>query len=210
MDFDHVFVKTEKADAKYSYKQAYGYFPGVISIDCIIAYIKNSTAIPRQVPSGWHAVKGFQAASFIRLAHRHLPCRLRFLFGRYHKDCWRQLPHILHTGHTQCVNVQPHTRHTRMEACWDRLAGNGSGLGHVNTVHGGFPLTHCSATDKGKGQYTWSFRWQVHLPLHHNQWLGQWREERYRNVQQAWGERARLRPSQQKSKEYTKRLCLLI
>ena len=52
VDFDHVFVKTEKADAKYSYKQAYGYFPGVISIDCIIAYIKNSTAIPRQVPSG--------------------------------------------------------------------------------------------------------------------------------------------------------------
>ena len=100
-----------------------------------------------------------------------------------YKDCWRQLPHILHTGHTQCVNVQPHTRHTRMETCWDGLAGNGSGLGHVNTVHGGFPLTHCSATDKGKGQYTWSFRWQVHLPLHHNQWLGQWREERYRNVQ---------------------------
>ena len=91
-------------------------------------------------PSGWHTVKGFQTASFIRLAHRHLPCRLRFLFGRYHKDCWRQLPHILHTGHTQCVNVQPHTRHTRMEACWDRLAGNGSGLGHVNTVHGRFPL----------------------------------------------------------------------
>ena len=41
------------------------------------------------------------------------------------------------------------------------------------------------------------FRWQVHLPLHHNQWLGQWREECYRNIQQAWGERARLRPSQQ-------------
>ena len=52
MDFDHVFVKTEEVDATYSYKQAYGYFPGVISIDCIIAYIENSTAIPRQVPSG--------------------------------------------------------------------------------------------------------------------------------------------------------------
>ena len=86
------------------------------------------------------AVKGFQAASFIRLAHRHLPCRLRFLFGRYHKDRWRQLPHILHTGHTQCVNVQPHTWHAWMEACWDRLAGNGSGLGHVNTVHGQSPM----------------------------------------------------------------------
>ncbi len=29
-----------------------------------------------------------------------------------------------------------------------------SGLGHINTVHGGFPLPHCSAKDKGKGQYT--------------------------------------------------------
>lgn len=41
MDFDHVFVKKEKADAKYSYKQAYGYFPSVVSIDGIIAYIEN-------------------------------------------------------------------------------------------------------------------------------------------------------------------------
>lgn len=41
VDFDHVFVKTEKADATYSYKQAYGYFPGVVSIDGIIAYIEN-------------------------------------------------------------------------------------------------------------------------------------------------------------------------
>ena len=41
VDFDHVFVKTEKADAKYSYKQAYGYFPGVVSIDGIIGYIEN-------------------------------------------------------------------------------------------------------------------------------------------------------------------------
>ena len=37
VDFDHVFVKSEKADAKYSYKQAYGYFPGVVSINGIIA-----------------------------------------------------------------------------------------------------------------------------------------------------------------------------
>ena len=37
VDFDHVFVKTGKADAKYSYKQVYGYFPGVVSINGIIA-----------------------------------------------------------------------------------------------------------------------------------------------------------------------------
>ena len=41
VDFDHVFVKTEKADATYSYKQACSYFPGVVSIDSIIAYIEN-------------------------------------------------------------------------------------------------------------------------------------------------------------------------
>lgn len=41
MDFDHVFIKTEKDDAKYSYKQACGYFPGVVSIDGIIAYVEN-------------------------------------------------------------------------------------------------------------------------------------------------------------------------
>ena len=32
--------------------------------------------------------------------------------------------------------------------------GNHLKSGYVNTVHGGFPLPHCSATDTGKGQYT--------------------------------------------------------
>ena len=41
VDFDHLFVKTGKADATYSYKHAYGYFPGVASINGIIAYIEN-------------------------------------------------------------------------------------------------------------------------------------------------------------------------
>lgn len=41
VDFDHVFLPTEKEDATYSYKQAYGYFPGVMSIGGIIAYIEN-------------------------------------------------------------------------------------------------------------------------------------------------------------------------
>ena len=41
VDYDHVFAKTGKADAKYSYKQAYGFFPGVVSKDGIIAYLEN-------------------------------------------------------------------------------------------------------------------------------------------------------------------------
>ena len=87
VDFDHVFVKTEKADAKYSYKQAYGYFPGVVSIDGIIAYIENRDG---NTPVKFHQADTLSRAFKLlhsRLAHRHLPCRLRFLFGRYHKDC---------------------------------------------------------------------------------------------------------------------------
>lgn len=41
VDFDHVLIPCDKADAKYSYKQAYGYFPGVYSIDGVIAYVEN-------------------------------------------------------------------------------------------------------------------------------------------------------------------------
>ena len=68
VDFDHVFVKTEKADAKNSYKQAYGYFPGVVSIDGIIAYIVigKKTAAHFQ-----HAVVA-ECVAVIRIL---IPCR---------------------------------------------------------------------------------------------------------------------------------------
>lgn len=87
VDFGHVFVKMGKTDAKYSYKQAYDYFPGVVSIDGIIAYIENRDG---NTPLKFHQADTQSralAASFIRLAHRHLPCRLRLFFRRYHKDC---------------------------------------------------------------------------------------------------------------------------
>ena len=41
VDFDHVFLKAEKYDAEYSYKRAYGYFPGVVSVNGVIAYVEN-------------------------------------------------------------------------------------------------------------------------------------------------------------------------
>lgn len=41
VDFDHVFIKAEKDDAKYSYKHAFGYFPSVVSINGVIVYIEN-------------------------------------------------------------------------------------------------------------------------------------------------------------------------
>ena len=41
-----------------------------------------------------------------------------------------------------------------MSAMSDVFLCGGDCVEDVNTVHGGFPLPHCSATDKGKGKYT--------------------------------------------------------
>jgi len=41
VDFDHVFTPCKKADAKYSYKKDFGYFPCVYSINGLIAGVEN-------------------------------------------------------------------------------------------------------------------------------------------------------------------------
>jgi len=41
LDFDHQFIPAEKKDAKYSYKKADGYFPGVTTVGNLIVGIEN-------------------------------------------------------------------------------------------------------------------------------------------------------------------------
>ena len=41
VDFDHQFIPTEKHDATYSYKKAFGYFPGVASVGGVIVHVEN-------------------------------------------------------------------------------------------------------------------------------------------------------------------------
>ena len=41
LDFDHQFIAADKKDAKYSYKKADGYFPGVASIGGLIVGVEN-------------------------------------------------------------------------------------------------------------------------------------------------------------------------
>ena len=41
LDFDHQLIAADKKDAKYSYKKADGYFPGVASIGGLIAGVEN-------------------------------------------------------------------------------------------------------------------------------------------------------------------------
>lgn len=60
-----------------------------------------------------------------------------------------------------------------MKAGGDRFAKDGGRLVHVNTFHGGFPLPHSSAEDRGQRGYAGFVRQEVHLSLHHHQRLGQ-------------------------------------
>lgn len=46
VDFDHVALETNKYDAKYSYKHFNAYFPAVVSVNEIIAYIENRDGTP--------------------------------------------------------------------------------------------------------------------------------------------------------------------
>ena len=40
-DYDNQFIPTEKHDAKYSYKKAFGYFPGIAQVDGLLFYIEG-------------------------------------------------------------------------------------------------------------------------------------------------------------------------
>ncbi len=44
LDFDHQFIQVGKKDAKYSYKKAEGYFPGVATVGGLIVGIENRDA----------------------------------------------------------------------------------------------------------------------------------------------------------------------
>lgn len=92
MDFDHVFVKTEKADATYSYKQAYGYFPGVVSIDGIIAYIENRDG---NTPVKFHQADTLSRA--FKLLHSY-----GLHIGIFRADCGSYSEDIIRTVDGNC------------------------------------------------------------------------------------------------------------
>ena len=92
VDFDHVFVKTGKADAKYSYKQAYGYFPGVVSIDGIIAYIENRDG---NTPVKFHQADTLSRA--FKLLHSY-----GLHIGIFRTDCGSYSEDIIRTVDGNC------------------------------------------------------------------------------------------------------------
>lgn len=83
VDFDHQFIPTEKHDASYSYKKAFGYFPGVASVGGVIVHVENR--------DGNTPVKFCQAETLKRLfaslrKHELFIYRFRADCGSYSKE----------------------------------------------------------------------------------------------------------------------------
>lgn len=83
VDFDHQFIPTEKHDATYSYKKAFGYFPGVASVGGVIVHVENR--------DGNTPVKFCQAETLKRLfaslrKHELFIYRFRADCGSYSKE----------------------------------------------------------------------------------------------------------------------------
>lgn len=83
VDFDHQSIPTEKHDATYSYKKAFGYFPGVASVGGVIVHVENR--------DGNTPVKFCQAETLKRLfaslrKHELFIYRFRADCGSYSKE----------------------------------------------------------------------------------------------------------------------------
>lgn len=83
VDFDHQFIPTKKHDATYSYKKAFGYFPGVASVGGVIVHVENR--------DGNTPVKFCQAETLKRLfaslrKHELFIYRFRADCGSYSKE----------------------------------------------------------------------------------------------------------------------------
>ena len=92
VDFDHVALETDKYDAKYSYKHFNAYFPGVVSVNGIIAYVENR--------DGNTPVKFHQADTLSRafsLLHSH-----GLHVGVFRADCGSYSEDIIRTVDGNC------------------------------------------------------------------------------------------------------------
>ena len=78
LDFDHRFIPAHKFDAKYSYKQDFGYFPGWASIGGIIVGGENR--------DGNTNVKFHQEDTLRRIMDR-VTSELGVVIERFHADC---------------------------------------------------------------------------------------------------------------------------
>ena len=93
LDFDHQFVPAHKFDAKYSYKQDLGYFPGWASIGGIIVGGENH--------DGNTNVKFHQKDTLRRIMDR-VTSELGVVIERFRADCGSFSKEIIQTIEQRC------------------------------------------------------------------------------------------------------------
>lgn len=93
MDFDHQFIPAHKYDAKYSYKQDFGYFPGWASVGGIIVGGENR--------DGNANVKFRQEDTLRRIMDR-VKSELSVVIERFRADCGSFSKEIVRTVEERC------------------------------------------------------------------------------------------------------------
>ena len=93
LDFDHQFIAADKKDAKYSYKKADGYFPGVATVGGLIVGVENR--------DGNANVRFHQADTLERIFDR-LETQTRVLVRNFRADCGSFSEEIIKTVSAHC------------------------------------------------------------------------------------------------------------
>ena len=93
LDFDHRFIPAHKFDAKYSYKQDFGYFPGWTSIGGIIVGGENR--------DGNTNVRFYQEDTLRRIMDR-VTSELGVVIERFRADCGSFSKEIIQTVEQRC------------------------------------------------------------------------------------------------------------
>ena len=112
-DYDNQFIPTEKYDSKYSYKKAFGYFPGIAQVDGMPFYIEGRDG-NANVKLGQSETlrRAFEAAEARGVKVRQGTNGLRLIRQRHRGCCQPALQNILHQGIDVRHTARPHPRHT--------------------------------------------------------------------------------------------------
>ena len=93
LDFDHQFIPADKKDAKYSYKKADGYFPGVATVGGLIVGVENRDG---------NANVRFHQADTLRRIFTRLETQARVLVRNFRADCGSFSEDIIKTVAAHC------------------------------------------------------------------------------------------------------------
>ncbi len=118
VDFDHVFTACRKADARYSYKKDYGYFPGVYSINGLIASVENRDG---NTPVTFHQGDTHQRF-FARMRERGLEVDMyRADCGSYTEDVVRSIYLNCRHFYLRAANSQEHYAQIQGIEDWEEV-----------------------------------------------------------------------------------------